>query len=375
MTDEKRGAGDNRVSLPWLHAGMPEHVNGGPFSQSPIFASTYHLAGDPAGVVDFYGRNSNPTWRALEEVMGAMEGGEAVIFPSGMAAVAAALVPFLRPGDRLLLPSDGYYTVRTFAEAYLAPFGVVVDHYVTAELASRLLEGVALLWIETPSNPGLDVCDIVEAARRMHRAGGLVVCDNTTMTPLGQRCLDLGADMVVSADTKAVNGHSDALMGHVASAQTALIDKVRQWRLVSGSIPGAMEAWMVLRGVQTIEVRFERMCANAAAIAQVVKGHPKLEDVRYPGLEDDPAHAIATRQMHAMGSLLSLTFADAAAADRFLNALEVAYQATSFGGTHSSAESRSRWDTTVHPGLVRFSAGCEPTDVIVIDVIKALEAV
>lgn len=132
---------------------------------------------------------------------------------------------------------------------------------------------------------------------------------------------------------------------------------------------------MVLRGVQTIEVRFERMCANAAAIAQVVKGHPKLEDVRYPGLEDDAAHAIATRQMHAMGSLVSLTFADAAAADRFLNALEVAYQATSFGGTHSSAESRSRWDKTVHPGLVRFSAGCEPTDVIVVDVIKALESV
>src|SRR5262249_20182266 len=153
----------------------------------------------------------------LEEVLSRLEDAETLIFPSGMAAVAAVLYSQLRPGDQILLPSDGYYTVRIAAEKFLAPLGVRVRTCPTAAVGLEALDGVKLVWVETPSNPGLDLADVTAVAHRAHAAGASLVVDNTTMTPLGQRPLELGADVVVSSDTKAVNGHSDVLFGHVAS--------------------------------------------------------------------------------------------------------------------------------------------------------------
>lgn len=357
--------------LACLHAGLPRAEQEAPFGMPPVFASTYHLAGDPTGATFPYGRNANPTWLALEEALGALEGGEAVLFPSGMAAAAAALTPFLQPGDRVLLPQDGYHAVRYYAESFLARYGVVVDKRATRGLEDSELEGYRIVWVETPSNPGLDVCDVAAVAEKVHRAGGLLVCDNTSMTPLGQRCLDLGADLVIASDTKAVNGHSDLLLGHVASRDSELVGQVRNWRTLSGSIAGPMETWLCHRGLQTLELRFERMCASAQAIAERFRGHARLEALRYPGLPDDPGHNLARRQMRRFGSLVSLFFRDKETALAFEAELGLVFKATSFGGTHSSIDWRYRWDDTVHPGLLRLSVGCEPTEALIRDLEQA----
>lgn len=362
---------DRDSAIACLHAGLPAPERETPFGVPPVFASTYHLQGDPSGAVFPYGRDANPTWIALEEALGALEGGEAVLFPSGMAAAAAALTSLLQSGDRVLLPQDGYHAVRYYAESFLARFGVVVDKRPTRGLEDSDLRGYRLVWVETPCNPGLDLCDIAAVAEKVHRAGGLLVCDNTTMTPLGQRCLDLGADLVVASDTKAVNGHSDLLMGHVAARDPALLAGLRKWRKLSGSIVGPMEAWLCHRGLQTLELRFERMCRSAQAVAERFAGHSKLEALRYPGLPDDPGHALAKRQMARFGSLVSLTFSDQERALDFEARLGLIFKATSFGGTHSSIDWRYRWDDTAHPGLLRLSLGCEPTEALLDDLEQA----
>jgi cystathionine gamma-lyase len=287
-----------------------------------------------------------------------------------MAALAALFHGLLAPGDRALIPSDGYFTTRLLAEKYLMPGGVSVESCATAALAARDLagyrgyRGYRLVLIETPSNPGLDIADLRDVAARAHAAGALVAVDNTAMTPLGQRPLDLGADIVVSADTKAVSGHSDVLLGHVAARDASLIDAVRDWRRIAGAIPGPFEAWLVHRGLETLEVRFARMCASARTIAQRLAAHPRVEAVRYPGLPSHPAHALARAQMQTFGSLLGVTLADAAAAERFIDACPLIRAATSFGGIHTSAERRARWGDAVAPGYVRLSIGCEPTETL-----------
>ncbi len=348
-------------------------ANGEPFAASPVFASTYRLASDPAAEPMQYGRFANAGWQALEAVLGRLEGGEAVVFPSGMAAAVAALNPFLRPGDRLLLPSDGYYTVRVYAETLLAPWGVDVRAVATRDLAAADLAGVRLVWLETPSNPGLDCADIAAVAARAQGVGAMLVVDNTTATPLGQQPLGLGADLVVSADTKALNGHSDVLFGHVAARDPALVERVRQWRTLSGSIPGPMETWLVQRGLMTLDVRLERMSRNALTLARWLRDHPKVEAVRYPGLSDDPAHAVARRQMQQFGGLLGVTFVDVAAARAFLERTVLIEEATSFGGVHATAEQRSRWGHDAVPDrFVRLSVGIEPVADLLADVEGAL---
>jgi cystathionine gamma-lyase len=218
--------------------------------------------------------------------------------------------------------------------------------------------------VETPSNPALDLADIADVCTRAHAAGALVVVDNTTMTPLGQRPLDLGADLVVSADTKALNGHSDVLFGHVSSRRADLIGGVRDWRRIVGAIPGPHEAWLVHRGLETLELRFSRMCSTALTIAQRLAADPRVQALRYPGLPSHPAHALAQRQMTSGGSLIALTLTSEAAADRFIAACPYLRPATSFGGVHSSAERRARWGDAVAPGFIRLSVGCEPTEVL-----------
>jgi cystathionine gamma-lyase len=333
----------------------------------------YHLPGDPAGPYQ-YGRWANPTWHALEEMIGVLEDAPVVTFPSGMAAVSAVLYSQLKSGDRVLLPADGYYTTRAVAEKYLAPSGVQVSTCATAEMEFADLSGCRLVWIETPSNPGLDLADIRAVAARAHAAGATIVVDNTTLTPLGQRPLDLGADIVVSSDTKAMNGHSDVLFGHVAARDPALIDAVRDWRRYAGAVPGQFEAWLVHRGLETLEVRFTRMCANALTLAERLAGVPGVRQVRYPGLPAHPAYALAQRQMTAFGPLVGVTFADKAAAERFIGAAKLIRPATSFGGVHTSAERRARWGDAVPEGFVRLSVGCEPVETLWRDFTAALAA-
>jgi cystathionine gamma-lyase len=277
-----------------------------------------------------------------------------------------------KPGDRVIIPADGYYTTRSFAEKHLTPIGVVVEPVATGELEATSFESVRLVYIETPSNPGLDLCDLDLVVRNAKAAGAIVAVDNTTLTPFGQRPLDLGADVVVASDTKAPNGHSDVLMGHVASRNAGIIQAVRDWRKLVGAIPGQLEAWLLHRGMETLEVRFERMCTSAATIAERLGNHPAVKSVKYPGLTTHPRHALARKQMLRFGSVLGATVSDAEAADKLIANAKLILPATSFGGVHTSAERRARWGDQVPAGFIRLSIGIEPTEVLWKDIVSAL---
>jgi cystathionine gamma-lyase len=340
-----------------LHLASKRTEPNAAFAPPIVNTSVYALPPDPSGAYQ-YARWGNPTWTALEEALGVLEDAEVITFPSGMAAIAAVLYAASRPGDRLLLPADGYYTTRILAEKFLLPMGVQVDTCATAQLDAQSLAGYRLVMIETPSNPALDLADIAATSARAHAAGALVVVDNTTMTPLGQRPLDLGADVVVSADTKAVNGHSDVLFGHVATRDSALLAGVRDWRRVVGAIPGPFESWLVHRGLETLEVRLSRMAASAQRVAQRLAEHRSVQSLRYPGLPTHPQYALAQRQMSHGGTLVALTLADKAAAERFIERCPLLC---------------TRWGDAVADGFIRLSIGCEPTETLWRALDRALE--
>lgn len=236
------------------------------------------------------------------------------------------------------------------------------------------VRGARLVWLETPSNPGLDVCDIARIAAAAHEAGALVAVDNTLATPLGQRALDLGADLAVASDTKSLTGHGDVLLGHVTTRDEALAQAVRTWRKTVGAIPGPMEAWLAHRSLATLALRLDRQTANALALATALRGHPLLSGLRYPGLADDPAHVLAAKQMSRFGCVVSFALPSQDAADRFLGALRLVTEATSFGSVTSTAERRARWGgDAVPPGFIRFSCGIEDTDDLIADVLQALD--
>jgi cystathionine gamma-lyase len=343
------------------HLRRAELEKGDPVPLPLTIAAMYHLPGDPTGFRG-YGRFGNPTWDAVEKLLSSLEDAPALAFPSGMAAIAAVLFSQLKAGDRILLPSNGYYTTRVLSERFLKPMGVSIDLRPTASFLDGGFEGYRLVFVETPANPGLDVCDLKAVCDAAHRAGAVVCADNTTMTPYGQRPLDLGADIVVAADTKAPNGHSDVLFGHVASRSGDTMQAVNDWRYLSGSIPGPFEAWLVHRSLETLEVRFDRMCASAETIAPRLASHPKVKAIRYPGLQQDPSHNLASSQMDRFGFLIALIFGSETTAETFINGCELIQPATSFGGVHTSAERRARWGDAVEPGFVRLSIGCEPTE-------------
>jgi cystathionine gamma-lyase len=336
-----------------------------------VQASTYYLPGEPEGPYQ-YGRFGQPTWAAVEAQLAILEEAEVISFPSGMAAVSAVLYTQLKAGDTVIVPTDGYYTIRALLETYLQPFQVEMISWPTADMLNAPFDKASLVWIETPCNPLLDVCDITKVAERAHAAEALLVADNTTMTAMLQQPLDLGADIIIAADTKAPAGHSDTLFGHVATRHEGIAEDIRQWRKYSGVIPGAMDAWLTYRGLKTLEVRLERMCASALEIATRLQAHPAVGEVRYPGLAGDPSHAIASQQMIDYGSLVGMTLASEDVAEQFIEACDLLVPATSFGSVQSSAERRARWGDDVAPGFVRLSIGCEPVEALCAAIEKAL---
>lgn len=374
---EDRGhpAGDSTRSV---HAGRPPARAYEPSLPGPVFVSHFHLPGEAEGPF-VYGRDGNPTWEHLERAIGELEapGDEAVttsVFASGMAAVSAVLLSQVRAGQTVLLPSDCYQTTRALRDR-LESYGVAVRFAPTAGDAQlAALEGVSLVWVETPSNPGLDVCDIRRITDAAHAAGALVAVDNTLATPLGQRPLSLGADFSVASGTKALTGHGDLLLGYVASRDPELAAGVRYWRKTVGAIPGPMEAWLAHRSLATMALRVDRQASNALALATALAGRPEVAGLRHPGLPGDPAHEPAARQMRRFGSVVSFTLPDQAHAERFLAALRMTSEATSFGSVQSTAERRGRWGgDDVPAGFIRFSVGVEDPDDIVADVLRALD--
>ncbi|WP_018682103.1 cystathionine gamma-lyase [Actinokineospora enzanensis] len=349
-----------------VHAGQPAGVPGGPVPPQPVLTSQFHLGGP-----DFYGRAANPTWQALESAIGDLDGGECVVYASGMAAVSSVLRTVLRTGDTVVLPADGYFLIRSYVRDHLE---VTVREVPTAaRWTEDMVSGARLVLLETPSNPGLDVCDIAAVSALAHRAGALVAVDNTTATPLGQRPLELGADITLASDTKALSGHSDVLLGHVSTADVSLIDRLRAERTVSGAIPGPFEAWLAHRGLGTLDLRLARQAENAAAVYEVLRAHPRVRWVRWPGSPHDPSYAVASRQMRRFGGVVSFELESAAAAEKFVASARWVSAMTSFGGLHSNADRRAQWGDPVGEGLLRFSCGCEDADDLVADVLAALE--
>jgi len=360
-----------------VRAGLPPMMQGEPFLPGPTFAGSYHLTGNPSTSDYSYGRYHNPTWTHFEQALGELEGGPAIIFGSGMAAVTAVLGVTLRVGDVLVMPSDGYYTARMLAEGYLARQGIEVRLAPTAENAQQeLLDGATLLWLETPSNPGLDVCDLAKLVAAAHHHGALVAVDNTTATVLGQQPLQLGADFSVSSDTKTLTGHGDLILGHVAVRASSWRDRLQTFRTQQGSVPGPMEVWLAHRSLATLNVRLERQCKSALEIAQFLAIQPEVVLVRYPGLPQDPAYTLASRQMKHYGPVVSFVLKGQAQAEHFLDACRLVWEATSFGGVHTTAERRARWGGDAIPeGFIRLSAGCEDTQDLLEDIAQALTSV
>jgi cystathionine gamma-lyase len=356
-------------------------VPGAPLRPSPVFAAPFHLgdAAPRAGGADAYARTEHPTLRDFEAAVGELDGGRCLSFATGMAAISAAVLACVGAGDRVVLPSDGYYTTRLLAREELERFGIRVDYVPTPEIeavaASGGLEGARMVFLETPSNPLLDVCDIAAVAGAAHAAGALVAVDNTTATPLGQRPLQLGADLTVGSDTKALTGHSDLLLGHVSTTDDELYARIQGWRNHTGNTPGPFEAWLGHRSLSTLDLRLARQAQNAAAVAEVLAGSPAVTGVRWPWRAADPSFAVASRQMLRPNGVVSAELADEAAVATLLATSRLWTAATSFGGVHSTIDRRAQWGADAVPaGFVRLSCGIEDTADLVDDLSVALAA-
>ena len=362
-----------------VHAGLPAPAQGEPFLPGPTFAGPYHLAGDADSHRYGYQRYGNPTWTRYEAALSELELCQAVVFPSGMTAVSAVLLELLEPGDVLVAPSDAYPGVRDVAAAHLVPQGIDVRLVPTNDAAIRealaATPAPSLVWVEVPSNPALDVIDLAALARDVHAVGALLAVDNTLATPLAQRPLELGADLSMSSATKALTGHSDLILGHVAASDPRHAEAIGAYRSRMGVIPGPFEVWLAHRSLATLDVRLERQCANALAIAEALADDRRVTGVRYPGLPSHPGHEVARQQMGGrFGMVVGFELEDADVAQAFLAACELVAEATSFGGNHTTAERRARWGTdAVSEGFVRLSAGLEDPADLVGDVLHALD--
>jgi len=355
-----------------VHAGRPERVPNAPVGESPVFSSTYVAGGDRG-----YGRFGNDAWSALEETLGQLEGGRGLTFASGMAAVAAIadLVPI---GGRVVAPQHAYSGVLALLDQQATAGRLTVDRVNVADTAevTKAVENADMLWIESPTNPAMEVADLPAISAAGRQAGATVVVDNTFATPLLQQPIKLGADIVMHSATKFIAGHSDVVLGAVITADDDLWNAIELRRRSLGAIPGPMEAWLALRGLRTLALRLERAQSNAAFLADQLTRHPRVSRVRYPGLPDDPGHARAKAQMSGYGAILSFELGgDADGAQRVCESTALWVHATSLGGVESMLERRRRWPIevpTIPEDLIRLAVGIEHPDDLWADLEQAL---
>jgi cystathionine gamma-synthase len=357
-----------------VHAGRPARVPDAPLGESPVFSSTY-VAGGNRG----YGRYGNDAWAALEETLGLLEGGRGLTFASGMAA-ATAICDLVPVGGRVVAPQHAYSGVLALLGQHASAGRLTVDRVNIADTAavSAAVAGADLLWIESPTNPALEVADLPALCAAGRAAAARVVVDNTFATPLLQQPLALGADVVMHSATKFISGHSDVVLGAVITADDALWEALELRRRSQGAIPGPMEAWLALRGLRTLALRLERAQSNAAFLASRLVDHPRVSRVRYPGLPDDPGHARAAAQMSGFGAILAIELGgDAEGAQRVCESTSLWVHATSLGGVESMLERRRRWASevpTIPHDLIRLSVGIEHPDDLWADLDQALKA-
>lgn len=377
--DQNDGTRGLRVEtrLTVLGRGVPEP--GHPLNV-PIVAASNFRPGDASPEGREYARGEGtPGWEALEQLLGDLEGGLAVCFASGMGAIAAVL-ELLPVGARVVVPRDSYGGLRALVADGAAAGGrwqvQTVDMTDDAALAAATHEA-DLVWLETPSNPLLEVVDIAQVTAVAAESGALVAVDNTFATPLLQAPLELGADIVVHSATKFIGGHSDLLLGAAVVRDATQHERLVRRREVAGATPGALECFLALRGARTLALRLRHAQDTAGILAQRLTAHPAVQRVRYPGLPDDPYHARAARQMAGFGALISFELRDAAAADAVCDAVAVITHATSLGGVESTIERRAKLATQEHvpAGLLRLSVGCEHVEDLWTDLAATLDAI
>jgi cystathionine gamma-synthase len=348
-----------------VHGGRPSE---GPLSVPVVLTAPYRGIG--------YAREEgSPTWEALEAAVGELEGGETVAFASGMAAVGAAL-EHLPVGARVVGPAEAYTVTRGLLAERAAAGRIALEavDLTDTDAVLRAVDGAALLWVETPTNPMVGIVELDRVCDGARDAGAEVVVDATFATPLLQRPLALGADVVVHSATKYIGGHSDLLLGVATARSPERAQALRHARGVLGATPGALEAFLALRGLRTLAVRLERAQANAAALAERLAAHPAVTAVHYPGLPGDPGHERASRLMDGFGAMLAFEVdGGAEAAQAVCDRVRVLIHATSLGGVETLIERRARYPAEVAPeALLRVSVGIEHPDDLWADLERAL---
>jgi cystathionine gamma-synthase len=352
--------------------GRGAHTPGSPLNVPPVLASTFVLGGDRAYTRD----DGTPTWEAFEEVVGGLEHGVAVAFASGMAA-AAAIFDLLPAGAEVVLPDDCYQAV-----VRLAAVGQDFGRWSVTRLAPddtdgwlRGTEHADLLWLESPSNPLLQVADLPAILSHPRKPGAIAVVDNTFATPLGQQPLELGAELVLHSATKYLGGHSDLMLGAAVARDDDLAGPLRERRLLAGAIPGSLETYLAVRGMRTLHLRLERATATAHELATRLERHTDVSTVRYPGLPTHPTHSAANRFMRSYGAMISFDVrGDADRADAICECLRIIRHATSLGSVETTIERRAavRGQEHLPPTLLRLSVGCENVEDLWSDLDSAL---
>jgi cystathionine gamma-synthase len=352
--------------------GRPAAVPDGPLNV-PVTPASALQAGGASG----YARDGHAPWEALEEVLGALEGGRALTFASGMAAASAAMRLF-GADPVVVAPAVAYMDVRrTLLELQDAGRAQVRLVDITdTEAVLAACAGATVLWLESPTNPLLGVADVPHLCAAARERGLLCVVDNTFATPLLQRPLELGADVVVHSATKAIGGHSDLLLGAAVVRDDAHLHELRHAREMGGATPGALETYLCLRGLRTLPLRLERAQGNAMVLAERLSDHEAVQEVRYPGLPSHPQHERASRTLGGPGFMLTFRVRGGAArADALVDAVRVFKHATSLGGVESTLERRARYPAerdVVPEDLLRVSVGCEHVEDLWQDLQQAL---
>ena len=370
-----------RIETRAVHAGGGVDATTGAVAQPIHLSTTFERdpdGGFPRGHV--YSRNSNANRNALEECLAALEGGiGAAAFGSGTAA-SLALFLALNPRDHVIAPDDVYHGTARLLREHMTAWGLgvtFVDTTDPAAVRAAVQPTTRLVWVETPSNPLLKITDIAAVAAIAHDAGARCACDNTFATPVLQRPFEAGADLVVHATTKYLGGHSD-VMGGVLITRVAdeLWDRVRKVQVNGGAVPSPFDCWLVLRSIRSLPYRVRAHAANARAVAEFLRAHPRVERVHYPGLADHPGHAIAARQMSGFGGMISVQVrGDRAAAMTVAAKVRIFTRATSFGTVESLIEHRASIEgpgSRTPDNLLRLSIGLEHPDDLVEDLAQAL---
>ncbi len=345
---------------------------GSPLNQPPVFASAFESGGGCG-----YARRSNPTWEFLEDALGALDGGFAVSFSSGMAA-ASCLIDTLAPGSRVLLASTAYVEIKRLLHERAGAGRLEVEELDVLDTPRALsrLDGADLLWLDAVSNPSLDVPDLDELLAATRALGVRSLVDATLATPVGLRPIELGADVVLHSATKYIGGHSDLVLGALVARDPRHAAALSDARSDTGGVPGTMEAWLALRGLRTLALRVERGAESAGLLAERLACRPEVRAVRYPGLSSDPAHRAARRLLDGFGAVIAFELRDAAAAEELCGRVKIITHAGSLGGVESLIERQARWheDARVPAGLLRLSVGCEDAEDLWRDLEAALDA-